>query len=64
MPTVLVGEITGVFWVIITKTLRIVYSGGKKTMTVHLLKLTSSLGSLKTSEERKKLILSLDSMSH
>lgn len=64
MPTVLVGEITGVFWVIITKTLRIVYSGGEKTMTVHLLKLTSSLGSLKTSEERKKLILSLDSMSH
>lgn len=64
MLAVLVGEITGVFWVILTKTLRIVYSGGEKTMTMHSLKLTSSLGSLKTSEEKKKLILSLDSMSH
>lgn len=33
-------------------------------MTMHSLKLFSSLGPLKTSEERKKLMLSLDSMPH
>lgn len=63
MPAVLADEITGVFWVIITKTLRTVFSVGEKTMTVHSLKLISSLWSLKILEERNKLILSLDSMS-